>query len=189
MRIRARTGCWISITRKDLEYIASLNNQTLRRRPGWLRIDQGWTGTINCWAQRKLFGRRIGINSVVKVGRRIEISSIKYNEIIETARKGCMLAVVSTDKLEPWSAKKSSENDASVYNSGWRNSRFKIFKSYMFITMCQLTSSSHVQPKWNEQNLLEVESTPIGLKIHYKNGRTWTLSNSDQSLKIRTYGN
>ena len=82
---------------------------------------------------------------------------IKDNEGMETARKGRMMAVVSTVKWEPLLANKCSDKDASVENSGHRNSRFKIFKSYMFITMCQLTISSYVKPKWNGPNPLEVD--------------------------------
>ena len=74
-------------------------------------------------------------------------TSIKDNERMETARKCCMLVSVLTLKLEPWSDNKCSEKDAAVENSGRRNSRFKILKSYLFITIFQLTRSSLVQPK------------------------------------------
>ena len=40
----------------------------------------------------------------------------------------------------------------------WSTSRFKIYKSYMFITMCQLTSSSCVEPTWTGPNPLKVKS-------------------------------
>ena len=69
-------------------------------------------------------------------------TSIKDNEIMNTARKVHMLEAVSTEKREPWSANKFSKKDASIENSGRRNSRFKICKYDMFITMCQLTSFS-----------------------------------------------
>ena len=54
------------------------------------------------------------------------IPSIEDNEMMNTAHKGRMLAAVSTEKLEQWSANKCSEKDASVYNSGQSNSRFKV---------------------------------------------------------------
>ena len=50
-----------------------------------------------------------------------------------TAKKYCMLAAVLTEKREPWLANKCSEKDALVERSGWRTSRFKIFKSYLFL--------------------------------------------------------
>ena len=86
-------------------------------------------------------------------------TSMKYNEIMKTARKGSTLTAVSTVKLEPWSTKKCSDKDALVEKSGRRNSRFNIFKYYMFITMCQLMSSSYIQPKCNGTNPLELDST------------------------------
>ena len=85
--------------------------------------------------------------------------SIEGNEIMDTALKGCLLTEVSTEKWEPWLAKKCIEKDASVYNSGQRKSIFKIYKYYMFITMCHLTSSFYVQPKWNGPKPFEVELT------------------------------
>ena len=85
-------------------------------------------------------------------------TSIKDNEITKTARKCRMLATVSTIKWETWLANKCSDKDVLVENSGLRNSRFKICKYSMFITMCQLTSSSYVHPKWNGSNPLDVES-------------------------------
>ena len=72
--------------------------------------------------------------------------SIEANKIIETDSKGRILAEVLTDKLEPWSADKCSEKNASVQNSGQRISRFKIYKYYIIITMCQLTGSSYLEP-------------------------------------------
>ena len=60
-----------------------------------------------------------------------------------------MLAEVPKDKLEIFLAKKCSEKDVLVSNSGKRNFRFKIYKSKMFIPMCQFTGSSYVQPKQN----------------------------------------
>ena len=73
------------------------------------------------------------------------ITSIKYNKIMETALKLCILESVLTVKLDPWLNEKCSEKDAPVENSGQRNSRFKIFKLYIFITLCHLTSSFYVQ--------------------------------------------
>ena len=69
--------------------------------------------------------------------------------MIETALKDCMMAEVSTEKWEPWSANKCSEKDVPVYKSGLRNSRFKIYTYNMFIAMCQLTSLSYAQPNQN----------------------------------------
>ena len=40
--------------------------------------------------------------------------NIEDNEMMETARKGCMLEAVSTLKWEPWSDKKISEKDVLV---------------------------------------------------------------------------
>ena len=115
--------------------------------------------------------------------------SIENNKRMKTVRKGCMLAAILTVKWEPWSANKCSEKDVLVENSGRRNSRIKIFKSYMFITMCQMTSSSYIHFNWNGPNPLEVDSASSGLKIQYQNGRPWNRSDSDWGLKIRTYRN
>ena len=65
---------------------------------------------------------------------------------METARKGCMLAAVSTVKQEPWMANKCSEKDAPVENSGRRNSIFKISKFNMFINMYILSEMD--QNRW-----------------------------------------
>ena len=48
----------------------------------------------------------------------IAITSIYDNKIMKTTSKYCILAVVSTDKLEQWSTNKCSEKYASVSNSG-----------------------------------------------------------------------
>ena len=74
-------------------------------------------------------------------------TSIEDNKIMETTKKGRILAAVSTDKLEPWSANKYSEKDALVKNSGQCNSRFKIYKYYIFINMCQMKSISYINSK------------------------------------------
>ena len=71
-------------------------------------------------------------------------TSIEDKERTKTARKGCTLVVVLTVKCEPWLASKCSEKCVAVENNEWRNSRFTICKSYMFITMCQLKSSSYM---------------------------------------------
>ena len=73
-------------------------------------------------------------------------TSIEDNERMVTACKGCMLAAVLADKKSPWPANKCGDKDASIERSGRRNSRFKISNSYMFSTMCQLTSSSYIEP-------------------------------------------
>ena len=107
------------------------------------------------WAERRLeadgAGRKIG-------GWYGETWSIKDDKIMNTVCKGCMLTAVSTEKWEPWSANKCSNKYVLVEKNGRRNSIFKIYKSYIFITMCQLTGSSYVQPKSNGPNLLEVYS-------------------------------
>ena len=72
-------------------------------------------------------------------------TSIEDNKIIQNVRKYFILAEVSAEKLSPWSDKKFSEKYASVERSGWCNSRFKIYKYYMFITICQLTILSYIE--------------------------------------------
>ena len=86
-------------------------------------------------------------------------TSIKDNERMNNLRKSCMLAEVSAEKGSPWLANKCSEKDASVERSGRRTSRFKIYKFYMFITMCHMEISSYVDPKWMEPNPLGIEYT------------------------------
>ena len=84
--------------------------------------------------------------------------SLKDDERMETAQECRILTTVLTLNWEPWSANKCSEKDASFDKSGWRNSIFKISKYDTFINMCQLTSSSYVQPKQNGPKLLGVDS-------------------------------
>ena len=75
---------------------------------------------------------------------------------MKTDCKGRMLAAVSTVKLEPWSANECSDKYVLVENSGRLNSRFKILKSYMFITMCQMISSSYVQHIYQPSLILTI---------------------------------
>ena len=65
---------------------------------------------------------------------------------MDNACKGHMLAAVSVEKKSPSSANKCSDKDASVERSGRCTSRLKIYKSYIFITMCQLADLTYVEP-------------------------------------------
>ena len=56
-------------------------------------------------------------------------TSIKDKKIVKNSLKFFMLATVLEKNLSPWSDKKSSEKYAPVERSGWRTSRFKIYKS------------------------------------------------------------
>ena len=60
---------------------------------------------------------------------------IEDNEMMETVCKYFMLTEVSTDKWEPCLANKCIKKYELVYNSGWRNSRFEIYKFNIFSTV------------------------------------------------------
>ena len=97
-------------------------------------------------------------------------TSIKDNEITKTACKGRMLVAVLELKWKPWSANKCSEKYVSVENSGRRNSRSKICKSYMFITMCLLfTEFPTLEVVYDVRNILIYKVSVLWVQVFSDN--------------------
>ena len=82
----------------------------------------------------------------------------------------CSFRTIFRDQRVPL---KIVHNTCSRRTLGWRTASFKIYKSYMLITMCQLTSSSYVEPMRKGPNPLEID--PLSGSIIWLYIRSYVL--------------